>query len=121
MRAWLIIASAAVTHTLWAASYWLTDIDLRVDDGQSTISALNVLGATLLAGGIAWIVAALLERFVRRARTAWTFGCCFSLGGSLFGPLSAGANIGTTIVLLAMHVAVAAILILGFRQTLRDR
>jgi hypothetical protein len=120
-RAMLIVAAAAATHTLWTASYWLTDIDLRVNDGQSTVSALNVLGATVLAGSIAWIVAVLLERFVRRAKTAWTVGCCCSLGGSLLGPLSAGANTGATIVLITMHFAVAAILILGIRQTLHDR
>ena len=120
VRIWLILAAAGITHTLWAVSYWLADIDLTIGDG-ATISALNVLAATLLAGGIAWIVAALLERFVAKARTAWTMGSCLSLGGSLIGPLSEATTTGATIVLLAMHIAVAAILIFGFRRTLRDR
>lgn len=120
LRGWLILAAAGVTHTLWASSYWIADIDLRIE-GQTTVSASNILAATLIAGLVAWIAAALLEHFVRRARTGWTIGSCLSLGGSLVGPFTAASTTGATAMLLAMHLAVAAVLILGFRQTLRDR
>ncbi len=117
----IILLALATTHTIWAFTYWFTGIDLRLRNGDATVGALNVLAATLVAGGVAWLVAEILDRFVRRAKTAWTFGCCLSLGGSLLGPLTAAATTSATIVLGVMHVAVAAILIVGMRQTLRDR
>ena len=114
------LAAAGVAHTIWAVAYWMGEVDLRLSNGD-TVSALNVLAATLVAGGIAWVAAMFVERRFRKARTAWTLGSCFSLGGSLIGPLGSAANTSATIVLVLMHVAVAAIVILGFRETLRDR
>jgi len=117
----IIVLALAATHTIWAATFWFTGIDLQLRDGGGTVGALNVLAATLVAGGVAWGVAALLQRFTRRARTAWTMGCLFSLGGSLIGPFNMGAGAGTTVVLLLLHLTVAVILGIGFRQTLHDQ
>jgi hypothetical protein len=117
----IVVLALAATHTIWAATFWFTGIDLQLRDGRGTVDALNVLAATLVAGGVAWAVAALLQHFTRRARMAWTMGCLFSLGGSLIGPLDAGAGTGSTAVLVLMHLTVAIILGIGFRKTLSDQ
>lgn len=115
----LTAVGAAVLAALavWAAFEPLGGIELRAPAPGGTgrthdVGPLTVLMPSLLASLAGWGLLAVLERFVRRARTVWTVVAIVVLALSLGGPLSAtGISALNQAALAAMHVAVAAALI----------
>lgn len=117
-RSRLTAVGAAVLAALavWAAFEPLGGVELRAPAGGAgrthDVGPLTVLMPSLLASLAGWGLLAVLERFVRRARTVWTVVAVVVLALSLGGPLSAtGISALNQAALAAMHVAVAAALI----------
>ncbi|HWS34812.1 MAG TPA: DUF6069 family protein, partial [Actinoplanes sp.] len=64
-----------------------------------------------------WAGLAILERFTRHAFTAWTVLALLVLAVSFVPFLGVEASTGSKVVLALTHVAVAAVLIPGFRRS----
>lgn len=101
---------------VWLVADPLLGHRLRIADGEQAldIGALPVAVVALLASLAGWGLLAALERFgVRRARAVWT-GLAGAVLAVSFLPLTGdGMDGGTRAALALMHLAVAAVLILG--------
>lgn len=74
-------------------------------------------GMALVSAALGWGVLAVLERVTRSARTTWTWLAAGVFVLSLAMPLTDQvASAATKVVLLLMHVAVAAVVIPAFRR-----
>jgi Family of unknown function (DUF6069) len=78
---------------------------------------VNVVVAALVGSLAGWGLLALLSRFSAKARAIWTVTAMVAALLSLAGPLSATASAGTKVSLVAMHLAVATVLIVVLRRT----
>ena len=94
---------------IWAVAAPVLDIDLA---GTSTVvGPASVLAASLVAGLVAWALAALLSRLASRPRVVWRACAGIALALSLSGPLFGGFDAAATIVLVVMHLVVGGILL----------
>jgi hypothetical protein len=86
-----------------------------------TIGIGPVIGISLAAGLLGWLLLAVLERRTSRARALWTGAALVALAVSLGLPLSAATTTAATVGLIVMHLAVAAVLIPLMGRTARAR
>ena len=97
---------------VWFLAVVLADVDLRVPMGAGEVEV--GVGAVVVAAGVAgllgWALLAVLTRTTRRPATIWRVAAVVVLLLSLGGPLSTGAG-APAAVLVALHVAVAAVLV----------
>ena len=124
-----VSSSSPVTAVLGATAaavvIWLVAIaagaDLTVSFGAGQpiqkVTVVNVVVAALVGSLAGWGLLALLRRFTANARAIWTIIAIVFALFSLGGPLSAVASTGTKVALVAMHLAVATVTILGLRRT----
>ena len=112
-RALAVLAATGATFTVWAIAHQLAAADLVVDTGSGAtiVTPAAVVLVTVVAGLAAWGLLALLERFTRRAATAWTWIAGAVLLISLLGPIGSAIGVGATAALVAMHLATGAVLI----------
>jgi hypothetical protein len=125
-RARLIaLIAAAVAAGLMAVIAGAAGVEMEATaPGQPTMSIGFAVAfiAALVAGGAGWIARALLDRFApRRAVTLWLIGAAVVFLIELGPPFYSEATTGTRVVLLAMHVVVAAILVPVFARPRPDR
>ncbi|MQM25103.1 DUF6069 family protein [Glycomyces albidus] len=123
-RARLIaLAAAAVATGLTAVIAAAAGVEMRAaNPGQDPIEVGFAAGAlmTLLAGGLGWIARALLDRFApRKAVLLWLIGAAVVFAVEMVPPFYTEATTGTRIVLILMHVVVAAILVPVFARPRR--
>jgi hypothetical protein len=113
-RAVTVAAGAASALILWAVNDPWGGIDLAVRQGGAVqhIGPVAVAATALIAGLAAWGLLALLERTVRRPTRTYRVIASIVLALSLLGPLG-GVGLSSKLVLLAMHLTVGAILIIG--------
>ncbi len=117
-----VLAGAVVAPVLvWSAAVVLGDADLRVAIGadQVTVGLGAVVAAAAVAGVLGWALLAVLARGGRRGVTVWRTAAVVVLLLSLGGPLSSGSGTATVAVLVALHVAVAAVLVPLLPQAVR--
>jgi len=110
-----VAAGAASALVLWAVDDVWAGIDLAVRQGD-TVQHVGPVAAgvtALVAGLAAWGLLALLERTVRRPARTYRIIASILLLLSLLGPLGSGVGTSCKLVLLAMHLTVGAILIVG--------
>ena len=120
-------ALSAAGGTLAAVAVWIieapligVDLSVRFGSGQpQTIGIGQVIGASLAASLLALLLLALLGKRTPRARAAWTSAALVALIVSLALPLSAATTTAATIGLIAMHLAVAAIVIPSMGRSVR--
>ena len=118
-------AAAVVGATASAITIWVVataagaELTVSFGPGQpiQKITVVNVVVAALVGSLAGWGLLALLRGFTARARSVWTVTAIVAALVSLVGPLSAIASTGTKASLVAMHLAVATVLILVLRQT----
>ena len=116
-------ASAAAALVVWTVAV-LVGVELLVTPGGASTQRVgvgSVLVVSLLAGLAGWGLLAALERVTSRARAIWTTIAVVVLLLSLSGPATGAVSIAAGAALAAMHVAVAAVLIVGFRRTTGPR
>lgn len=125
-RARGLVVAGAVASALggWLVAAPLLDIDLFVQPSgggtqavTQTVGAGAVLAASLTAALLGWALLAVLERWTRRARTIWTVVAAVVLLLSLTGPLTGALTTPAAVALVALHLIVGAVLILGLRRT----
>lgn len=114
--------------SLLPAVLWLlaraTGTELTVTmNGQSpmTIGLPMVIATTLIASLAGWGTLAVLTRISSRPRRNWIVVASIALVLSLLGPATAEADTATRVFLLAMHFAVAAVLIPGLGRVTAGR
>ena len=113
-RAALAVAAAAGAAVLaWAVAVPLLGVDLRVgtEGAARTVGIGSVVGAAAVAGLLGWALLAILVRSVPRAETVWRAAAVAVLLLSLGGPVAMGVGTASIVVLLTLHVVVAAVLV----------
>jgi hypothetical protein len=123
----LLTVGGAVLAALiiWALAELLFNVDLHAPALDDTAEPTNISGwAVLVSSAVASLAALgalmLLERFTARARMVWVVGAVLLLLISLSAPLGGtGISTANRLWLLAMHLAVGAVLIIGLYRTAR--
>jgi len=113
-----VLAALAV----WSVSELVVGIDVRQPafgpGVPQDLTAGPIVIASLVAGLVAWLALALLERITRHARAAWvalaTLVLAASLGAPLFGRGIDGAS---RLVLTLLHLTVGTVLIVLLART----
>jgi hypothetical protein len=122
-------ALAVAGGTLAAIAAWIIEVPLlgvglsiRFGSGHAqTIGIGPVIGVSLAAALLGWLLIAVLGRRTSRARALWTSTALVVLAVSLALPLSAATTTAATVGLIVMHLAVAAVLIPLMGRTARAR
>jgi len=86
-----------------------------------TIAVGQVIGVTVAASLLGWLLLALLERRAPDARLLWTAIALASLAASLALPLAAATTSSAVAGLIVMHVTVGAVVIPAMAHTARAR
>ena len=114
-RRMLTVAGAAAAGlAVWAITRSIGGTELAVRSGGSVreIGPVVVVLTGLLAGLAGWGLLAWFERSTQRPYRAWRLVAVAVFVVSLAGPLG-GVGTGARLALAAMHLVVAAVLILG--------
>jgi hypothetical protein len=123
-RALSTAAAAAAVAIAWAIEVPLLGIHLRIRFGAmhpQIITIGQVIGAALAAGLLGWLLLAVLDRRTARPRRAWTGTALLVLAASLALPLAAATTASAVAGLVALHLVVGAVLILGMARTAQAR
>jgi hypothetical protein len=119
-------ATSAAALVAWAVLSPLAGIDLKAEQGTSTIdvTVVSVFVAATAMACAGWGLLALLERRTVNARKIWTILAAAACVPSLGSPLVSGIGIGAKLGLASLHLIVGAVVIAGLRRTAlsaRDR
>jgi hypothetical protein len=122
-------ALCAVGGALAAALAWIVEVPLlgihlnfRFGTGHiQTISAGQVIGVTVAASLLGWLMLTLLERRTPRARLLWTTIALVALAASLALPLAAATTSSAMAGLIVMHLTVGGAVIPAMARTARTR
>ena len=121
----LCAAGGAVAAALaWIVEVPLLGVHLNVRFGAGhvqTISIGQVIGVTVAASLLGWLLLALLERRTPQARILWTTIALAALAASLALPLAFATTTSAVAGLIVMHVAVGAAVIPALARTARTR
>jgi hypothetical protein len=115
----VVLGATAAAVAIWIVAT-LAGAELTVSFGGQPIqkvTVVNVVVAALVGSLAGWGLLALLRRFTTNARAIWTVIAIVFLMLSLGSPLLATASAGTKVALVAMHLAVGTVMILGLRRT----
>src|SRR5579863_4012761 len=121
----LCAAGGALTAALaWAVEVPLLGIHLNFRFGAGhiqTISVGQVIGVTVAASLLGWLLLALLERRTPHARLLWTTITLAALAASLALPLAVATTTSAVVGLVVMHVSVGAAVIPAMARTAQTR
>jgi hypothetical protein len=108
----------------WIVEVPLLGIHLTFRFGAShvqTIAVGQVIGVTIAASLLGWLLLAVLERRTPQARLRWTVIALAGLVASLALPLAAATTTSAVAGLIVMHLAVGAAVIPALARTARAR
>jgi Family of unknown function (DUF6069) len=122
-------ALCAAGGALAAALAWIVEVPLlgihlnfRFGGGHiQTIAVGQVIGVTVAASLLGWLLLAFLERRTPHARPLWTTIALVALAASLALPLAAATTTSAVAGLVVMHVTVGAAVIPAMAHTARAR
>ena len=112
------LALATAAGLLGWAGLRMGGADLVTD--TTTVGAVDVAVAALVAGAPGWATAALLERYAPRPRTTWVLLSTTVLSTSMLGPTYSAPAL-TALALMLLHLLVGAVLVGGLSTTLPYR
>ena len=115
-----VLGATAAAVAIWAlATAAGAALTVSFGPGQpiQKVTVVNVVVAALVGSLAGWGLLVLLRRFTANARAVWTVIAIVVALVSLGGPLSATASAGTKMSLVAMHLAVATVVIVVLRRT----
>lgn len=117
-----VAGAAAAGLAVWIAAVPVLGVEItaRSGDGEMVVGAPAVAVAGVVAALAGWALLALLERAGARARTVWTRVALAVLVASLVPPLLQATTVAAGAVLVAMHVAVGAVIVVGLGRTARS-
>ena len=122
-------ALCALGGALAGAAAWIVEVPLlgihlnfRFGTGPiQTIMVGQVIGVSLAAALIGWLLLAVLDRRTPRARPVWTAIALVALATSLALPLAAATTTSAVVALVVMHLTVGAAVIPALARTARPR
>jgi Family of unknown function (DUF6069) len=122
-------ALCAAGGALAAALAWIVEVPLlgihltvRFGTGHiQTIAVGQVIGVTVAASLLGWLLLALLERRTPHARPLWTTIALAALAASLALPLAAATTTSAVAGLIVLHLTVGAAVIPAMAHTARVR
>jgi Family of unknown function (DUF6069) len=122
-------ALCAAGGALAAALAWIVEVPLlgihlnfRFGTGHTqTIAVGQVIGVTVAASLLGWLLLALLERRTPHARLLWTTIALAALAASLALPLAVATTTSAVAGLIVMHMTVGAVVIPAMAHTARTR
>lgn len=121
----LCAAGGALAAALaWTVEVPLLGIRLNFRFGTGHIQIISVgqvIGVTVAAALLGWLLLAILERRTPRARPLWTAIALAALAASLTLPLAAATTTSAAIALVIMHLTVGATVIPVMARTARTR
>jgi predicted permease len=125
----LCAASGALAAALaWTVEVPLLGIHLNFRFGTSHIQLIaisQVIGATVAAALLGWLLLAVLDRRTPHARALWTSMALVGLAASLALPLAAATTAATTtsavVGLVVMHLTIGAVVIPAMARTASAR
>jgi Family of unknown function (DUF6069) len=123
-RALCAAGGALAAALAWVVEVPLLGTHLNVRFGAGHIQAIalgQVIGVTLAAALLGWLLLALLERRTPHARILWTTIALAALAASLTLPLATATTASATAGLIAMHLAVGAAVIPAMAHTAQAR
>ena len=123
-RALCAVGGALAAGLAWIVEVPLLGIHLNYRFGTGpiqTIAVGQVIGVTLAASLLGWLLLALLERRTPRARLLWTAIALAALTLSLALPLTAATTGSAVAGLIVMHLTVGAAVIPAMARTARAR
>jgi len=115
-----VLGATAAAVAIWiVATLAGAELTVSFGPGQAIqkVTVINVVVAALVGSLAGWGLLALLRRFTTNARAIWTVIAIVFALLSLGGPLSTISSVGTKVSLVAMHLAVATVTIVGLRRT----
>jgi len=121
-RAVVAVGAVSAAVTVWAIAIPVLGLSVTVPDSpgstnRSELAFLPVVMTAAVAALAGWGLLAVLERVARRSRTVWT---AIALTVFLLTlPYLPGFTVTARIVLTLLHLALAAVLIIGMRLTTR--
>ena len=112
-----IAIAATATGLTWLLG-WLVHVDYVVDTpiGTRKITLALTIVATVAAGIAGWVVIAMLERYTSSPRGVWIALTLAVLVLSVVPVFRTTANLGTQLMLTALHYVAAAVLIPALPQ-----
>ena len=123
-RALSAAAGALAAALAWIVEVPLLGIHLTVRFGAGhiqTIAVGQVLGVTVAASLLGWLLLALLERRTPHARSLWTTTALAALAAPLALPLAAATTTSAIAGLIVLHLTVGAAVIPAMAHTARAR
>lgn len=113
-RALVVVGAALAALVVWALADPIGGVDLAVRSGHSVqhVGAGAVVGTALLVALVGWALLARLERRAKRPHRTWAIIASTVFVISLVGP-AGGVGSAAKLGLAALHVVVAAAVILG--------
>jgi predicted permease len=121
-RALCAAAGALAAALAWTVEVPLLGIHLNFRFGTGhiqTIAVGQVIGVTVAAALLGWLLLAILERRTPRARSLWTAIAVAALAASLALPLAAATTTSAVAALIVMHMTVGATVIPAMARTAR--
>jgi hypothetical protein len=121
-RALCIAGGALAAGLAWLVEVPLLGIGLNFRFGTGpvqTIAVGQVIGVTLAASLLGWLLLALLERRTTRPRLFWTIIALAALAASLALPLAAATTTAAATGLIVLHLTVGAAVIPALARTAR--
>jgi len=123
-RAQCAAGSALAAVVAWIVEVRLLGIHLNFRFGTGhiqTIAVGQVIGVTVAASLLGWLLLTLLERRTPHARPLWTTIALVALTASLALPLAAATTTSAVAGLVVMHLTVGAAVIPAMAHTARAR
>jgi len=123
-RALSAAGGALAAALAWIVEVPLLGIHLNVRFGAGHLQAIaigQVIGVTVAASLLGWLLLALIERRTPQARLLWTSIALAALAASLALPLTAATTTSAVAGLIVMHLIVGAVVIPAMAHTARTR
>ena len=138
-RALCVVGGALAAAIAWAVEVPLLGIHLTIRFGNrhfgprhfgpdpfgaghvQTISVGQIVGISLAAALLGWLLLTILERRTSRARLIWTSSALVALAVSLTLPLAAATTTAAAVGLVVMHLTVGGAVIPAMARTARAR
>lgn len=122
-------ALCAAGGALAAAAAWIVEVPLlgvhlnfRFGAGPiQTIAVGQIIGVSLAAALLGWLLLAVLERRTSHGQAVWTSIALAALAASLALPLAAATTTSAAVGLVVMHLTVGAAVIPAMARTARAR
>jgi hypothetical protein len=125
-RALCVAGGALAAALAWTVEVPLLGIHLNFRYGTShtqIVAVGQVVGASLAALLLSWLLLAVLEQHTPHARTLWTSLALVGLAASLALPLTLATTVATTasavVGLVVMHLTIGAVVIPAMARTTR--